>query len=43
MRGGSDMDLKGIQERLREVIKNSAYTQKYIAVSIGVSPQTVSK
>ena len=37
------MDQKGIQERLREVIKNSAYTQKYIAVSIGVSPQTVSK
>lgn len=37
------MELKGIQFRLRESIKNSTLTQKEIAKIIGVSPQTVSK
>lgn len=37
------MELKDIQERLRECIKNSNYTQLEIAKAIGVSPQTVSK
>ncbi len=37
------MDLESIQKRLREVIKNSSYSQKEIAVAIGVSAQTVSK
>ena len=37
------MELKDIQMRLREVIKNSPYSQKYIAEAVGVSPQTVSK
>ncbi|PWM74238.1 MAG: hypothetical protein DBX59_04105 [Bacillota bacterium] len=37
------MELKDIQLRLREVIANSHYSQKYIAQAICVSPQTVSK
>ena len=37
------MELKNIQERLREAIKNSNLSQKEIASLIGVSPQTVSK
>lgn len=37
------MELKDIQMRLREVIKNSPYSQKHIAEVVGVSPQTVSK
>ena len=37
------MDLAQIQTRLRECIKNSAYSQKEIAKEIGVSAQTVSK
>lgn len=37
------MDLKDIQIRLRECIKESHYTQKEIATAIGVSPQTLSK
>ncbi len=37
------MDLANIQTRLRECIKNSTYSQKEIAVAIGVSPQTISK
>lgn len=37
------MDLKNIQIRLRECIKNSHFSQREIAKSIGVSPQTVSK
>lgn len=37
------MELKDIQERLREAIRNSKYTQKELAKLIGVSPQTVSK
>ncbi len=37
------MELQNIQERLRECIKNSNYTQLEIAKAIGVSPQTVSK
>lgn len=37
------MDLKDIQIRLRECIKNATYSQKEIAKAIGVSAQTVSK
>ncbi len=37
------MDLKQIQVRLRESIKNSHYTQKEIALAVNVSPQTISK
>ncbi len=37
------MELELIQKRLREVIKQSPYSQKEIAEAIGVSPQTVSK
>ena len=37
------MELKDIQTRLREAIRNSKYTQKELAKLIGVSPQTVSK
>ncbi len=37
------MELSKIQERLREVIKNSPYSQKEIASALGVSAQTVSK
>lgn len=37
------MELKDIQERLREAIKNSGIPQKEIAEKIGVSAQTVSK
>lgn len=40
---GEKMELQNIQERLRECIKNSNYTQLEIAKAIGVSPQTVSK
>ena len=37
------MDLKDIQIRLRESIRNSAMSQKEIAAAIQVSPQTISK
>ncbi len=37
------MELKDIQQRLRDAIKNSGIEQKEIARQIGVSPQTVSK
>lgn len=37
------MDLKDIQSRLRETIKNSSLSQKEIAEAIHVSPQTISK
>lgn len=37
------MELRDIQERLRECIKNSTLSQKVIAEKIGVSAQTVSK
>lgn len=37
------MELKDIQKRLREVIKQSGMQQKQIAQSINVSEQTVSK
>ena len=37
------MNLKDIQLRLREAIKQSGITQKIIAKEIGVSAQTVSK
>lgn len=37
------MELKNIQSRLRESIKQSNKTQKEIAKQIGVSAQTVSK
>lgn len=37
------MELKDIQKRLREVIKQSGVPQKTIAAKIGVSAQTVSK
>ncbi|MFR6055163.1 MAG: helix-turn-helix domain-containing protein [Eubacteriales bacterium] len=41
--GGFDLDLKDIQIRLRESIRNSAMSQKEIAAAIQVSPQTISK
>lgn len=37
------MNLKDIQTRLREVIKQSGIPQKVIAHEIGISAQTVSK
>ena len=37
------MNLKNIQVRLRECIKNSPYSQKKIAEAVNVSPQTISK
>lgn len=37
------MDLEQIQIRLRECIRQSAYTQKEIAKAVNVSPQTISK
>ena len=37
------MNLKDIQSRLREAIKQSGIPQKRIASEIGVSAQTVSK
>lgn len=37
------MELKDIQKRLREAIKESGIAQKDIAKAIGVSAQTVSK
>lgn len=37
------MELKNIQLRLRECIKNSRHTQKELAKLVGISPQTVSK
>ncbi len=40
---GEQMELKNIQERLREVIKQSQYSQKDIAKAVGVSAQTISK
>ena len=43
MVGGVQMELKDIQERLRECIKNCPLSQKEIANMLGVSAQTVSK
>ena len=37
------MELELIQNRLRECIKNAAYSQKEIAKAVNVSPQTISK
>ncbi len=37
------MELKDIQQRLREVISHSGVAQKDIAKALGVSAQTVSK
>ena len=37
------IDIKDIQKRLREEIKNSGLTQKEIAERVGVTPSTVSK
>ena len=37
------IELKMIQQRLREAIKQSGMQQKEIAVKLGVSPQTISK
>ena len=37
------MELKEIQIRLRECIKQSQYSQKEIAKAVNVSPQTISK
>ena len=37
------MDLRNIQIRLRECIKNAPYPQKEIAKAVGVSAQTISK
>ena len=41
--GKFNMELKDIQLRLRESIKQSSLTQKEIAKKIGISPQTISK
>ncbi len=38
-----NIQLKDIQKRLREAIRQSGYTQREIAQAIGVSEQTVSK
>ena len=37
------MEMKDIQQRLRESISQSHYTQKEIAQAVCVSPQTISK
>lgn len=37
------IELKIIQQRLREAIKQSGMQQKEIAAKLGVSPQTISK
>ena len=37
------IEMKDIQNRLREAIKQSGIPQKELAQKIGVSPQTVSK
>lgn len=37
------IELKDIQKRLREEIKNSPLTQKQIAERLGVNPSTISK
>ena len=37
------IELKDIQKRLREEIKNSPLTQKEIAERLGINPSTVSK
>ena len=37
------IDLKDIQKRLREEIKNSNLSQKEIAEKLGINPSTVSK
>ncbi len=37
------IELKMIQQRLREAIKQSGMQQKEIAAKLGVSPQTISK
>ncbi len=42
-KGGTEMQLKDIQSRLRECIAWSGISQRELAERIGVSPQTVSK
>ena len=37
------IELKDIQKRLREEIKNSSFSQKEIAEKLGINPSTVSK
>lgn len=37
------IELKEIQKRLREEIKNSNFSQKEIAEKLGINPSTVSK
>ena len=37
------IDLKDIQKRLREEIKNSNLSQKEIANKLGINPSTISK
>ena len=37
------IEIKDIQQRLREEIKNSNLTQKEIAKRLGVNPSTISK
>ena len=37
------IELKDIQKRLREEIKNSNLTQKEIADKLGINPSTISK
>ena len=37
------IDLKDIQKRLREEIKNSHLSQKAIAEKLGINPSTISK
>lgn len=37
------INIKDIQNRLREEIKNSGLTQKEIAEKVGINPSTISK
>ena len=37
------IELKDIQKRLREEIKNSSLPQKQIAEKLGINPSTISK
>lgn len=37
------IELKDIQKRLREEIKNSNLTQKELAERVGINPSTISK
>ena len=37
------IDIKDIQKRLRDEIKNSNLTQKELAEKVGINPSTISK